>query len=408
MAIFGQLSVDKTAQLCDCVRIDASRSLVSKPDDLSSVDKVEIAPDGFNYIEIKASGETLAQKEWYLDHVYETTSFEVPEDNSDTSATNFSLLTTTLDRQAQSWRASVAAPITYYETNIEIGSGTPTGTVVVDLIDGLPSSPGAILATSSAINFSDLPASNTELTRFEFSTQVTPTVGNDYHFALRLDSTDTLGTLRVSYPAGNTYDDGQRWVSSDSGVSYTAQSNDLSFIVGQLVEATDGVVSPAVRITATDGRIISKSAQICLMTEEEDKLFSCDQDLRVHEQDILKMLPDGYCNWNHMHRRAQKLILEWFDDNGYTVKCGDKLTKENVLVKSELRDWSTYYTLQLIFESQSNSLDDVFRDKARHYEGLAGLSRHQYHRGIDWNGSGEIEKGEEKTHEISSTRLIRR
>lgn len=247
MAIFGQLNTRKIAQVCDCVRLDASQTLISHPDVIDNIETVSIAPNGVDFVEIKALADTLAQRDWYLDWVYE-----------------------------------------------------------------------------------------------------------------------------------------------------------------DLVGATDGVFSPVLRITATEGRTITKSTDICILTEEQDKLFSCDQDLSTHEQDIVKFLPTGFCNWNHMHRRAQTVILEWFDDNGYTLKNCEKVTKDNVLVKSELREWSTYKTLELIFESQSNALDDIFREKAKYYEGLAARSRHQYHRGIDWNNNGEIDKGEEKTHEISSTRLLRR
>lgn len=247
MAIFGQLHFDKVVQVCDCVRFDASKTLISTPDDLSNIETVSIAPNGVDFVEIKGIADTVAPKDWFLDWVYE-----------------------------------------------------------------------------------------------------------------------------------------------------------------DLTGATEGVFNPILRITATEGRTIEKSGSICVLTEEQDKLFSSDQDLKVHESDIMKTLPEGYCTWNHMTRRAQTLILEWLDDQGYYLKNNEKVTKDSILVKEELREWSVYLTLMLIFQSQSNSVDDIFMEKSKYYEGQMAMSRKKYPRGIDWNKSGEIETQEHFTHEVGSTRLIRR
>lgn len=170
---------------------------------------------------------------------------------------------------------------------------------------------------------------------------------------------------------------------------------------------TSRTVDVSVRIT-TDGVPVTFTDTLELQTATDDKLFSEDSHLVQHEHDIMKYLPAGHSTFNFVHRRSQTRILEWLDENGYTLrKQHGKVTKDQVLVKEELREWSVYKTLELIFAANSNSLDDIFEDKRKHYQDRAGRARHKYLRGIDWNESGEIESFEELSNVISSTRLVK-
>lgn len=107
---------------------------------------------------------------------------------------------------------------------------------------------------------------------------------------------------------------------------------------------------------------------VTVITEAADKLFSKDSDLVKHQHDILQYVPSGRASWKYVARRAQELILSYFDEEGRINDDGTKISKDQVIDLSEVKELSVYMTLRLIFESISNSPDDYFMKKAKHWE----------------------------------------
>lgn len=167
----------------------------------------------------------------------------------------------------------------------------------------------------------------------------------------------------------------------------------------------DGTQAVTLRIT-TNGAPQSFSKNIEVVTETTEKLFSFDSDLRMHEPDILKWIPDGKADFRFVHRRVQDRILGWLDEKRYWGTNGERLTVSEVLDIEEFRQWATYMALKLIFEGISNAVDDVFAQKAKKYETLEASARNRGTLRLDKNRDGELTQGERQ--DVWTHRLIRR
>lgn len=143
-----------------------------------------------------------------------------------------------------------------------------------------------------------------------------------------------------------------------------------------LVEA--GAASASAQFTKT----------ISAVTAASDNLYSNDNDLRVHEPDILQYVPDGRSSFLNIHRRAQELMIDWLNRQGFVDDNANPLTKSAVITTSEVREWSTFLTLKLIFEGLSNAIDDIFAAKAKRYHRKMTESRKRALVRLDLNGDG--------------------
>jgi len=133
---------------------------------------------------------------------------------------------------------------------------------------------------------------------------------------------------------------------------------------------------------------------ISIVTSAQDNLFSTDQDLRLHEPEILKWVVDGRSSFLDMHRRAQTLIMKWLDKEGYVDAFGNPFTKSAIVDVEEVKAWSTFLVLKLIFEGLSNAVDDIFDKKAKYYNGKMQEYRKKALLRIDIDGDGEVENYE--------------
>jgi hypothetical protein len=136
------------------------------------------------------------------------------------------------------------------------------------------------------------------------------------------------------------------------------------------------------------------SSSISVITAASDALFSTDADLKLHEPDILQWTSPGRNSFLNIHRRAQKLIIEELRREGYTDTSGDPYTKAAIVDVEEVKQWSTMWTLQLIFEGLSNATDDVFHEKAVRYSALRQTWGKTALLRLDTDGSGTIDDGE--------------
>jgi len=151
----------------------------------------------------------------------------------------------------------------------------------------------------------------------------------------------------------------------------------------------------AVTLQIGDGTGTSSVTEyINVYSEGGDALFSDDADLIAHKYDILDWLPEGRNTYKHMHRRAQQLILEYLNRAGYVDLDGDPLELKAFTQPDEVKDWSIYLTLRLIFDDLSNDPDDDFFAKARDYEHLEEVHRNRAILRLDTDNDGKADIGE--------------
>lgn len=123
-----------------------------------------------------------------------------------------------------------------------------------------------------------------------------------------------------------------------------------------------------------------------------DALFSDDADLVGFENDIMKWLPSGRGSYKDLHRKAQKVIVDWLDRQGYRDNNFKKLTKFAFVDNSDVRLWATYTALRLFFSGANNQVGDVFKEKSNYYKGLEIEARDRAVLSLDLSGDGKPEQ----------------
>ena len=119
----------------------------------------------------------------------------------------------------------------------------------------------------------------------------------------------------------------------------------------------------------TDGSPTTFTKTISVVTSATDDLWSDDADLVKHEPDIMNYVPEGKNSFINIHRLAQSRILCWLDEKRIWDNDGNRLTATDV-DGTDMNEWSKYLALQYIYEGLSNSIDDIFFEKASRYRDL--------------------------------------
>ena len=159
-------------------------------------------------------------------------------------------------------------------------------------------------------------------------------------------------------------------------------------------------------VTDPENNTASATQLINVYSQEGDRLFCLDQDLVSHESDILKWVHPGRASFKNVIRRSQKLIIAWMDEKGYVDAYGEKYTKDAFIDLEEVRQWAIFMSLRIIFESMSNSIDDVFSVKSKKYEMLEQGARQRAVLRLDFDKDGVVDLNEGVG--ISSGSLYRR
>ena len=147
------------------------------------------------------------------------------------------------------------------------------------------------------------------------------------------------------------------------------------------------------RIT-TDGAPVVFTKNIQTISAANEKLFSIDNDLVAFESDILNYIPDGRSSFNNIHRRSQQLILDKLDNLGYTDKNGNRFVAADIIDIQEVKEWSVFKTLKIIYLGLSNLVDDEFDQKMKTYESLEQDRKSRTVLRIDWDKDGVLESFE--------------
>jgi|GEM_PF-2410268 len=178
---------------------------------------------------------------------------------------------------------------------------------------------------------------------------------------------------------------------SGSGFIDVTGSSSSDYFLDWSYSGSSRTVTVSCRIT-TDGSPVTFTKDIEVLTPADDLLFSDDQDLVALEQDILKWVKNGRNSFLNMHRKAQYLILERFNDLGVRTTDGDRVSKSIVLDVEDVKKWSQYLTLELIYGDLSNSVDDIFAQKRQFYGGKAAESQDvSFKKFLDLNENGSLE-----------------
>lgn len=166
---------------------------------------------------------------------------------------------------------------------------------------------------------------------------------------------------------------------------------------------TDGTKSVTVRVT-TDGTPVTFSKDLESLLPENDILFSTDDDLLAHEDDILRYVRSGRSSFIDKHRLSKKRIVRWLSEQRIYDNDGNNLTDAAIMDVEEVNEWSKFYTLYIIFNSLSNAIDDIFAQKASLYQSLAKDAQSRSAIRLDRNGDGN----EDTNKDMRTYRMIRR
>lgn len=151
--------------------------------------------------------------------------------------------------------------------------------------------------------------------------------------------------------------------------------------------------------------VVTSTKTISVVTAVDDKLYSSDADIIALEPDILKWVPEGRSSFLNVHREAQIKIIDWLAEAGITDVAGDRLDKSRIVDVDEVRSWSKYLVLSLVFRGIYNSVDDVFSDKAKFYETMAKGKADRAKLRLDLDGDGETSTAEDVN--LQSRDLVR-
>lgn len=186
-------------------------------------------------------------------------------------------------------------------------------------------------------------------------------------------------------------------------------SNDKSQWFLDWMYLTAGTKTITLRIVAGAGMnevTVTRTTSVLVKTAAVESLFSSDADLVVIEPDILKWIPEGSSNWNHVHRLAQKNILEWLDEIRLGKPDGTEWTPADLVTKSQVRKLSLYMTLAIIFNSLSNQPDDIYAVKSAYYAQKQVAAQDRNYLDLDLDGNGEVSESEKA--DLRSFTLVRR
>jgi hypothetical protein len=110
-----------------------------------------------------------------------------------------------------------------------------------------------------------------------------------------------------------------------------------------------------------------------------------------YEPELLNWVRAGRNSFLDVHRASQDRILTYLDEKRIWDTNGDRLTLDAITDVVEVKDWSKFMTLRLIFEGISNATDDVFHEKALRYKALEVEARNRAALRLDRDGDGETD-----------------
>lgn len=180
-------------------------------------------------------------------------------------------------------------------------------------------------------------------------------------------------------------------ISPDNGVTFYDRTSNGSL---DWQFDSDGTFNVIVRITGDVTGPVTYQKTILVVTESEDNLFSDDQMLVDHEDDILNYVRKGRDSFIDKHRTSQGIILNDLDKSGIWKDDNSRYTASDITDIQEFKEWSKFLTLKIIFESISNAVDDIFSEKANRYRSMEVEAKKRAYLRLDSDGDGQVDNTE--------------
>ena len=174
---------------------------------------------------------------------------------------------------------------------------------------------------------------------------------------------------------------------------------------------TEGMKTVTVRVETDAPATRDITYTVNVLSKTDDSLFSGDSDLVSYEPDILNYLPRGKNSYLYAHRKAQEVIIAHLDEQRIWNEDGSRISKDQIAsitddeIREQFKQWSTFQTLLIIFNSMQVSDNDIFEDKKRHYETLRNGSRKRSALRLDRDKDEVIDQN---PYDIRTIRMIRR
>jgi hypothetical protein len=170
--------------------------------------------------------------------------------------------------------------------------------------------------------------------------------------------------------------------------------------------ATSG--TKVITVQATDGvSTVSQNFELEVITEEDDNLYSSDEQIFAIESELKRYIPEGKNSFKNIHREAQSRILNYLDRKRIWASNGEPYTKDQVNLNGELSKWSLYEAMFIIYSDLFVSVGDKFAEKINQYKDLRNSERDRASIRIDKDNSGTFD-GSEEIQDLKSFRMIRR
>lgn len=173
---------------------------------------------------------------------------------------------------------------------------------------------------------------------------------------------------------------------SDSFIDVTGSDSEDWFLDWEY--GSEATATVELEIT-TDGAPSTFTKTIDVISEANDLLFSQDSDLIENEDDIMDYLRKGRNSFKDKHRQSQKRIIDTLDRKKIFNEEGKRLEKEDIFGRDEVKQWSTYLTLHIIYKSLIIEPGDNFDSQQSYYANLAAAGESSSVLRFDFDQDGE-------------------
>ncbi len=157
----------------------------------------------------------------------------------------------------------------------------------------------------------------------------------------------------------------------------------------------DAIYTPVLRVSSEEeaSKVFSLPT-IEVVAPVDDNLFSSDADLIEYEDDILNYVRDGRNSFLDKHRLSQSVIMDEIERTGIYKSDGSSYSPSEVVNIDEFNQWSTVLTLSLIFNTLSNSSEDIFQQKAQAYNSMSIMKKKRacLRLQIDEDGDNDVDE----------------
>jgi len=185
-------------------------------------------------------------------------------------------------------------------------------------------------------------------------------------------------------------------ISVDEGVTWFNVSTKKS---ADWIFSTAGEQIITLRLTTSTATTQTFTKSVTVLDLTAQNLFSLDSDLYIIEPEIDQYLPKRWSSWNLVHLKAQEYIIDWLDEKKTFKRDGSKYGVSDILDLQEVKQWSTYKTLEFIYEGNSNIVGDISSIKRDKYRAMSDekASRSQ----LSLNYSGDAADTEQRVDLVS-------